>query len=760
MARRKTMADRVAELARERLPPAQADAVIGVTADDPEINPTAEPDPRFDPPNDAANAAAHGMDAEEPETESDRTTEIQNTVKRMLEEAVSWYEENLEPEQAEATKYYHGEPFGDERDGRSKVVSTDVRDATLAQMPSIMEILFGPEKVVEFKPRGPEDEALSRQQTDACNYIVTEENDGYTLLHDWVQDGLVRKLGVTKVWWDESYRVEATEYTGLTEQDLAVLANDEATEDFDITATYPLSGMPGAPMLFDVTAKRRNDRGCVRVRAVPSEEFVFTPHARTLDEAPLVAHVREVASDELVALGIDPELIEKYRGKTRPTSSEDMKSVRQFDRDTEWDQEENRDDSQRTVMFAEAYVLIDADGDDIGERRLFQCIGPDFEIANGDGLGEVVDDMVPFAVWSPYRRAHTIVGDGNWDLLKDVQRIKSQVLRGTLDSLAQSITPITEVVRGKVNMADLLNPDVDKVVRVEAPGMMREVKTSFVGPDTLPVLGYFDSIKEDRTGTSKAAMGLDADSLQSSTKAAVAATLSGSQQRLKFIVRMLAETGMKRLFKLVCAMTVKHRDQPWMIRLRNQWVEVDPRHWDTSMDVIVNVGLGQGTPEDRIMALQGLLQEQKTLMQAGAPFVSWSKIRQTLSRAVEFAGYKSADEFFDPWGPEQDQQMKQQQAQQPPPPDPTMMLAQIEQMKAQFQAQLDMQKLELDKWKAQREDDRERDKIARDFALREMEIEHDHAATLHKHDLNAAVAADRAAQDADIRRQQTTPEAA
>ena len=50
----------------------------------------------------------------------------------------------------EATEYYHGEPFGDEQEGRSKVVSMDIHDATQAQLPSLLRIFLGSENAVEF----------------------------------------------------------------------------------------------------------------------------------------------------------------------------------------------------------------------------------------------------------------------------------------------------------------------------------------------------------------------------------------------------------------------------------------------------------------------------------------------------------------------------------------------------------------------------------------------------------------------------------
>lgn len=126
----------------------------------------------------------------------------------------------------------------------------------------------------------------------------------------------------------------------------------------------------------------------------------------------------------------------------------------------------------------------------------------------------------------------------------------------------------------------------------------------FVGQQAFPMLEYMDGIKEDRTGMSRASMGLNADAPQSSTKAAVSATISASQSRLELTTRILAE-GMKKLFKQILQLTVANQDKARMIRSRNKWVQVDPRMWDATMDVSINVGLGNGDTEQK-MAMLGI----------------------------------------------------------------------------------------------------------------------------------------------------------
>lgn len=708
------------------------------------VNPTAAEDPRV-----RGDDALPGRKSRSREKELGQT--IQNTIRRSLERAKGHFEEKIQPDLVTATEYYDGDPFGDEEDGRSKVVSTDLRDAVLAQMPSLMRIFYGPRRAVEFRAHGLEDEAETRQMTDYVNYILTEDNPGFLIFYAWFKDALVRRLGIVKWWYDESYKVSATEHTGLTEQALQYLAASEGVENVDILSQTP---DPELGTLYHVRVTRREEQGCPRYAAVPPEEFHFTPGTRDIETAPLVAHVREVTVDTLRQLEIDEDLIQEAVGK-RPERfrTEDLSRVRRQDEPDSFEgDDEDVDESQRKVLFAEAYAWVDGDGDGISELRLFQCVGPSYTIANGDGRGEIVDEA-PFAVITPDPEPHALIGLSNFDLLKDVQRVKSEVLRGTLNSLSQAIEPTLEVVSAEVNMADLLNPEISGVLRVNKPGMVREIKHQFVGNDTLPVLEYFDQIKENRTGQTKAAQGLDADALQSSTKAAVAATLTASQARIELIGRIFAETGVKRLMQGVLRLVAKNQDRKRIVRLQNQYVEVDPRSWNADKDVIINVGLGQGTPEDQVNALGAIMAVQEKMMGVGSPLVTWVEVRAAVAEAATLAGFRNADKFFRPWGPQEEQNMAQQKASQPPQPDPQTMLVQLEQQKAQQDAQIAQLRLQLDQWKAEREDDRERDKIARDAALKEYELELKYAHEHNSAQLELDIARERNAMEMDNRKE-------
>jgi hypothetical protein len=326
------------------------------------------------------------------------------------------------------------------------------------------------------------------------------------------------------------------------------------------------------------------------------------------------------------------------------------------------------------------------------------------------------------------------------DVTMDIQLIKSNVTRGILDSLSQSINPRTAIVEGQANIDDVLNNEVGAVIRMRAPGMVQPFNVPFVGQQAFPMLDYLDDIKQNRTGISKAAAGLDADALQSTTKAAVSATVNAAHQHIEMIARIFAETGLRRLFTGILKLVVENQDQPRMIRLRNQFIPMDPRSWDVNMDVIVNVGVGDGTLEERMAVLGNVAAKQEMIIErvgANNPVVSISQYTNTLAKMLELAGIKDTQSYFNRLPP--DFQMPEEEEK----PTPEEMLAEVQRQSILADIEKKAAELELERERMMRVDDRERDRIEQDGILRRYEMELKYNTQIQSAEINAALNKDR-----------------
>jgi len=667
--------------------------------------------------------------------------ELQGIVGKEIDDSIDYIDNWVSPVRATATQYYRGEPFGDEEEGRSQVVSMDVRDTVQAIMPSLMRIFHGSDRTVEYVPQGAEDVASAKQATEYANYIVNRDNNGFLEMHSAFMDALVRKVGILKCYWEDKTDFETIEYTGVDDNALAALmADPDAEVEIDVSEPVgeaqmdPMTGqiiMP--PMVHDLRVTYTRPDGRVKLEALPPEEFLISREAKSVEDADYVAHRRIVTVSELVAMGYDYDEVYSLssshddmdtnveRNTRNPALSNDMNS--------------REDAAMRKVLYVESYIRVDFDGDGIAELRKI-CTGGDGNVI----LNNEPCAMAPFATICPDPEPHDFFGMSVADTVLDIQRIKSVIMRNTLDSLSLSIHPRIAVVEGMVNMDDVMNTEMGAIVRQRAAGQVQPLTTPFVGQQAFPVLQYMDEIKEARTGISKASMGLDAGALQSSTATAVAATISSAQQHIEMIARVFAETGVKRLYELVLYNITTHQDKARMIRLNNDFVEMDPRVWNSNMDVSVNVALGRGSDTERMMMLRQIGEMQKEAMSTMGPqnpLTDITKLSNTLKEMTVLAGFKDTSQF---WGdPAQ---------YQPPPEGPKEPTVEEQLVQVQIQSiQADMQKkaaeLDLERQKMMMEDDRKRDELEADIRMKAAELEAKYGTQLDVAEIKSEMAINR-----------------
>ena len=636
--------------------------------------------------------------------------ELQGIISMELTDAVSYIDTDLSPIRAKGTEYYRGDLFGTEEDGRSQVVAMEVRDTVSAMMPSLMRIFFSSENTVEFVPTGPEDVANAQQATDYCNFIFNSDNNGFLTTYATFKDSLVRKCGIMKCWWEEDETVRIEEYSGLDDQTLQILMQEQT--DVMVMNTYP-DQMMG--QLHDVQIKRKIKGGRVRIMSVPPEELLLDRRARSFDDSAIIAHRQMATVAQLIEMGYEEdEVRENITSNDLDTNEEYLarQPMSSFGVSVE-----SANPMMERVLYVEAYLRVDYDKDGIPELRKVCCIGSGYKIVRN-----LPSSYIPFVDFPCDPEPHTspLEAMSIFDITHDLQEIKSEILRNTLDSLAQSIHPRTAIVEGQVNIDDVLNNETGAIIRMRAPGMVQPFSTPFVGQAAFPMLDYIDQIREDRTGMSKAAMGLNADALQSSTKAAVAATISASQGRIELISRLMAE-GMKKLFKSILFLVTTHQDKARMVRLRNEFVQIDPRAWDAAMDCSINIGMGNGDTNERVAALMQIsAKQQEVLTQLGVvnPLVTPSQYSSTLRKIVELNGFKDPSQFFN-------QIPADYQPPAPPQPKPTPeeVLAQVQAQSIQADIQKKAAELELKRQQMMMDNDLNRDKMYQEMALKKYELE-------------------------------------
>ena len=152
------------------------------------------------------------------------------------------------------------------------------------------------------------------------------------------------------------------------------------------------------------------------------------------------------------------------------------------------------------------------------------------------------------------------------------------------------------------------------------------------------------SLRENRTGVTKYNQGLDANSLNK-TATGIKNIMNASQKKILLIARIFAETGVKSLMRRIHRDLRKGPIKTITARLRNEWVDVNPRVWKDRADMSVSVGLGTGNKDNMLQRLNMILERQIQGMEVGLS--DPQKILHTLHKMVDLSDLKAPELFFD-----------------------------------------------------------------------------------------------------------------
>jgi hypothetical protein len=630
-----------------------------------------------------------------------------------------------------ALTYYNREPYGNEVEGRSSIVTGEVAEVVDGALPQLLRIFTQSDELVRFEPKGPGDEEGAKQATDYCNLVFFHDNDGVILMHNWFKDALLQKNGIVKYWWEESEDPIKEKYKNLNADELTLLLADGQMEVISQNITQVGVDPMGMPLMaYDVTVKKKKEAGRIKIECVPPEEFLISKRDKNIKDARFCAHRVMLSRSDLIAAGYDKDVVDNLPSYSDLTYTPER--IARFDRGEMPDETQSLDFSMQEIEVYECYIRTDVDGDGMAELLKVTYAG----------MSEILDqeevDHVPFASICPIPMPHKFFGQSLADRAMDIQLIKSTITRQILDNLYLTNMPRMTAIDGQVNMDDLLTVAPNGVVRMKSQGAVQALTVPPTAAQSFPMLDYMDQVLQKRSGVTQTSQGLDPNILQNTTATAIAAMQQAGSGRLEMIARIFADTGVKDLFAGIFHLLCKYQDKERVLRLRGKYVNVDPRNWKTNYDVSINVGLGTGNKDQQMAMAAMVLQKQEQILSTQGfanPLVTVGQYRNTLGRFIEAAGYKDSNEFFKEISPELDAAISQPQPPQQMPLDPAVQAymaqtqAQIQGDQAKLQAQI-----EANKFKAQSDLQIEREKntleiqLAREKAAAEIQLARDKAA--------------------------------
>jgi len=648
---------------------------------------------------------------------------LKSLLEAEIDGAIGYLQTETTEQRTRSLEYYLRYPYGNEVEGRSQIVTGEVAEVIDGAIPQLIRIFTASDDIIRYEPVGPGDEQGANQATDYSNWVFYKDNPGFAILHDWFKDALLEKVGVVKAYWDNRIDVIKETYQNLTDDEITMLLADGTREIIEQeTVVTPITNMDGSPAIgmdgmplvqasHTVKVKKKNQIGRVAIQNIPPEEFLISKKATTIQDSPFVAHRRLMPRSDLVAMGFPEEVVRDLPAYDDLSFSPER--VARYSEGEQPSQDESLDPTMQDVEVYECYIRADRDGDGLAELLQVWYAGSEI-------LEETETDYIPFHSLCPIPVPHKFYGLSLADKVMDLQLQKSTITRQMLDNLYLTNNYRVGAVDGQVNLDDLISPTPGGVIRMKNPNAVVPMAVQPVANQAFPMLEYLDAVQAKRTGVSDATQGLDPNVLQNVTATAVAAFQNASAGKMELIARNFAETGVKSLFKGILQLLCKYQDKPRIIRMRGQYIQMDPREWSNQYDVSISVGLGTGNKQEQMAMLAMILDKQERILQQfgpANPLVTVGQYRETLGRMIEAAGFKDSATFFKPVTPEIDQALSNPppQQQQPDPAIQAMM------MQAQAQLEIDRQKALAD-IQAKREKAAAEIQLAREKAAAELEL--------------------------------------
>ena len=601
--------------------------------------------------------------------------EIISLVEGEINGSSDYLDSEISIQQAKAQEYFYGEPFGNEEDGRSQVVITDVQDTLMWMMPSLMRIFTSGDGVVRFVPEGPEDEEVAEQATKYVNHVFYKQNNGFMVLYNMFLDALMQKVGIVKHYWEEIEKTSSESYENLIDEEFQALKEQE---DLDLvthkkysateTVINPETGEPVEVEVIthNATFTRTDISGKVTLENVPPEEFLINRGAKTIEDARFICHRSHKSKSDLIKMGYDPDIIDELPGYSSGadsiTTSVEYISRHSYDASGAYPGDSNTE-SEVLVIINESYIKLDMDGSGISVLHKV-CHAGD-EILDIEPI-----DYIPFSSVCPIPIPHKFYGLSVAETVEDIQLVRSTLTRNLLDNMYLANNGRFQVVEGQVNIDDLLTSRPGGIVRTRSPSALTPIQTPALQPAAFQMLQYWEDIKTGRTGVNPNTQGLSADVLKSHvTQGAATAALTNSQGRVELIARVFADTGVRNMFKSIYNLIQRFEDRKKLVRVNNAYYPIDPSSWRENLDVDIEVGIGYGDQDIRLQNLSTFATLMEKVGQQTEGIIQPDNVFNLMREVAGEMGIKNVDKFVSapvvkpPAGPTPQEQLAQMQAQ-------------------------------------------------------------------------------------------------
>lgn len=564
-------------------------------------------------------------------------------------QSVGFSESKLSKERSRVQEFYDGERPHKAHEGDSSYVSDDVWIAVESMKAQLLDIFTQNARPVQFTATGPQDVEAAKIRTDYVTHVLFDQNDGYGILRDTIEEALKSRNGIVKAWWDVKSKWEYSE------------VNDVLMDEFKgWLAQHPEAEVVEKDVHSDgqtfkrVRIKTRKDVSQVKVKLLAGEEFGISPMAESIEDSDLVFHRHEMTVSDLLKAGYDKDVVEDLQSNDRLWMAMEPEKIARFMPTDDLIGTKVLEDGQnarRVIMVYECYVELDVDGTD--ESQLFKVTKVSNTILDKEPV-----DRKPFIDFCPLPRPMAFWGTNYAKRLENVQTAKSYLTRSVVNHTLITNNPKTLVARGALaNPKELMENRFGGIVNVKNINGVVPMPQSALNPYVFQAIQLLNTQKEEQTGISALSQGLNSDAISKQNSGdMVHELITISQLRTKIIARNFAEEFLRKLYTTLYRLVLENEDRQKIVQLAGNWVPVDPSQWPDECMAQVEFVLGYGEAQkevQKIAAIGAALAQDPAL----ASWFTPQNHHYLATKALEASGRKDVNQILAPIS----------QPQQPPP---------------------------------------------------------------------------------------------
>lgn len=528
-------------------------------------------------------------------------------------------------------------------DDTSEAATTDLLDAIEWVKPTLLDVFTSGNEVVSLVPT-PGDEKTVSDMEALCNYQVQVKNQWFKIFHDWLDDALAFKMGVLKYQWTTQTKKIEREYNDLDDLEFQIKLqelNVEILEHSEIVlqeAVFDINGFMVSPAIkkHNIKIQYIFTDSFPLLEAIPVEDVGFPLDcADTIKAIPFFYHKTRLPKYEIIKK-YGKKLFNEIEHTVKAYEDKDELTYLRFS-DIGGIEFLYNEKSEEYIVYECFYF-----DPDTGEPYVLTLAGDTILSEESNMYGKP-----PFEILNVLRRAHSVLGYSFYDLLKEIQRIRTAMLREFLNHVYFGNKKRAYIDMTKINIEDWKDNRPGVAIRTlgdPRTAVMEEQKAQLPS-EFFSIWEMLNTEKDYHSGVPRSFQGVSSKVLNKTWRGQ-AQQVSQASQRVAMIARIIAETAVAPLVEDIIMLNLKFLDKKTSVRYLGKWLEVQPDNLLGKYDMIINVGVGADKKEVVVGQMQQLLALYSQLAESGVGIVSPHNVYNAMAELIKAMGFKNIGDFI------------------------------------------------------------------------------------------------------------------